>query len=82
MMALSPGNARKVGNSTTKKIVLGARHSTIRLHQAAVSGAIPAKGDRFFWRGWVFTVSEASPRQVTRVRAARAARPPAEPKGS
>jgi CBS domain containing-hemolysin-like protein len=48
----------------------------------AVAGAIPAKGDRFFWRGWVFTVSEASPRQVTRVRAARAARPPTEPKGS
>jgi len=48
----------------------------------AVAGAIPARGDRFFWRGWVFTVSEASPRQVTRVRAARAARTPAEPKGS
>jgi putative hemolysin len=48
----------------------------------AVAGAIPARGDRFFWRGWVFTISEASPRQVTRVRAARAARPPAEPKGS
>lgn len=47
----------------------------------AVAGAIPAKGDRFFWRGWVFTVSEASPRQVTRVRAARAVRPPTEPKG-
>jgi putative hemolysin len=47
----------------------------------SVAGAIPAKGDRFFWRGWVFTVSEATPRQVTRVRAARAARPPAEAKG-
>jgi CBS domain containing-hemolysin-like protein len=48
----------------------------------AVAGAIPARGDRFFWRGWVFTVSDASPRQVTRVRAARVARPPTEPKGS
>jgi putative hemolysin len=46
----------------------------------AVAGAIPAKGDRFFWRGWVFTVADATPRQVTRVRAARAARPPNEPK--
>ncbi len=48
----------------------------------SVAGAIPARGDRFFWRGWVFTISEASPRQVTRVRAARAARAPAEPRGS
>jgi len=47
----------------------------------SVAGAIPAKGDRFFWRGWVFTISEATPRQVTRVRAARAARPPTEAKG-
>ena len=42
-----------------------------------VAGAIPARGDRFFWRGWVFTVSDADPRRVTRVRAAPAARPPA-----
>jgi CBS domain containing-hemolysin-like protein len=47
----------------------------------SVAGAIPAKGDRFFWRGWVFTVSEATPRQVTRVRATRAARAPSEAKG-
>jgi CBS domain containing-hemolysin-like protein len=45
-----------------------------------IAGAIPARGDRFFWRGWVFTVSDADPRKVTRVRAARAARPPPEPK--
>jgi CBS domain containing-hemolysin-like protein len=37
----------------------------------AIAGAIPARGDRFFWRGWVFTVSDADPRKVTRVRAAR-----------
>ncbi|MBK9518317.1 MAG: HlyC/CorC family transporter [Anaeromyxobacter sp.] len=46
----------------------------------SIAGAIPARGDRFFWRGWVFTVSEADPRKVTRVRAARAARPSAEGK--
>jgi multiple sugar transport system ATP-binding protein len=42
-MALSPRNARKVRNSTTKKVVLGARHSTIKLHRSAIPGAIPAK---------------------------------------
>jgi CBS domain containing-hemolysin-like protein len=50
----------------------------------SLAGAIPARGDRFFWRAWVFTVSEADPRRVLKVRAARAApshapppRPPA-----
>lgn len=37
----------------------------------ALSGAIPAAGDRFVWRGWLFTVGEATPRRVVRVRAAR-----------
>jgi len=41
----------------------------------AVAGAIPAKGDRFFWRGWAFTVVDADPRRVTKVRAARVPRP-------
>jgi len=40
----------------------------------AVAGAIPAKGDRFFWKGWVFTVADADPRRVTKVRAARVKR--------
>ena len=42
-MPLSPLNARKVQNATSKKIVLGARHSTIKLHTSMVPGAIPAK---------------------------------------
>ena len=29
--------------ATTKKVVLGARHSTIKLHKSAVPGAVPAK---------------------------------------
>jgi putative hemolysin len=40
----------------------------------AIAGAIPAKGDRFFWKGWVFTIAEADPRRVTKVRAARVKR--------
>jgi CBS domain containing-hemolysin-like protein len=40
----------------------------------AIAGAIPAKGDRFFWRGWVFTVVDADPRKVTKVRVARVKR--------
>lgn len=42
-LALSPLNARKAQKATTKKIVLGARHSAIKLHFSAVPGAIPAK---------------------------------------
>jgi CBS domain containing-hemolysin-like protein len=41
----------------------------------AVAGAIPSKGDRLSWKGWVFTVVDADPRRVTRVRAARVKRP-------
>jgi CBS domain containing-hemolysin-like protein len=40
----------------------------------SLAGAIPSRGDRFFWRDWVFTVADADPRRVTRVRAARVRR--------
>jgi CBS domain containing-hemolysin-like protein len=40
----------------------------------SIAGAIPAKGERLFWKGWVFTVSDADPRRVTKVRAARVKR--------
>jgi CBS domain containing-hemolysin-like protein len=39
-----------------------------------LAGAIPAVGDRFFWRGWLFTVSEAERRRATRVRVNRVKR--------
>ncbi|MCA3260972.1 MAG: ABC transporter ATP-binding protein [Telmatospirillum sp.] len=42
-LALSPLNARKVQRATSSKVVLGARHSTIKLTTSAVPGAIPAK---------------------------------------
>jgi multiple sugar transport system ATP-binding protein len=42
-MTLSPLNARKVQRSTTRNIVLGARHSTIKLTKHASPNAIPAK---------------------------------------
>jgi multiple sugar transport system ATP-binding protein len=42
-LPLSALNARKVENAIGRKVVLGARHSTIRLHTEAVAGAIPAK---------------------------------------
>jgi multiple sugar transport system ATP-binding protein len=42
-MPLSPPNARKAQRATTGKVVLGARHSTIRLTTAPTPGAIPAK---------------------------------------
>lgn len=42
-MSLSPQNAQKVARSSGKKVVLGARHSAIRLHKSAVPGSVPAK---------------------------------------
>ena len=42
-VALSDENARKARTATTKKLVLGARHSTMRLHKAAVPGAIEGR---------------------------------------
>ncbi len=40
----------------------------------SIAGAIPGKGDRFFWKGWVFTIAEADPRRVRKIRAARVKR--------
>jgi CBS domain containing-hemolysin-like protein len=40
----------------------------------ALAGAIPVSGDRFYHGGWLFTVSEATPRRVLKVRAARVKR--------
>jgi multiple sugar transport system ATP-binding protein len=42
-IALSPANARKALGATSNKVILGARHSTIRIHKEAVPGAIPAR---------------------------------------
>ena len=41
--ALSPANARKVVTAASPEVVLGARHSTIRLSAAAVDGAIAGR---------------------------------------
>jgi CBS domain containing-hemolysin-like protein len=40
----------------------------------SIAGAIPAKGDRLFWKGWAFTVADADPRRVTKIRAGRVKR--------
>jgi multiple sugar transport system ATP-binding protein len=42
-LELSPENARKVAKAASKKVVLGARHSTIKLHKTATPGTVPAK---------------------------------------
>jgi multiple sugar transport system ATP-binding protein len=42
-LELSPKNARKVTKASSKKVVLGARHSTIKLHKSAAPGCVPAK---------------------------------------
>ena len=42
-MPLSPENGRKAQASSTPSVVLGARHSTLKLHKAKVSGSVPGK---------------------------------------
>jgi multiple sugar transport system ATP-binding protein len=42
-LTLSDQNARKVQSATSRKVVLGARHSTIRLHKSLVDASVPAK---------------------------------------
>jgi multiple sugar transport system ATP-binding protein len=42
-LPLSAANARKAKTSTSSKVVLGARHSTIKLHHAPVPGSVPGK---------------------------------------
>ena len=42
-LPLSPANMRKAAGSTTRDIVLGARHSTLKLHQGQVPGSVPGK---------------------------------------
>ncbi len=42
-LPLSPANHRKAQRATTDKVVLGARHSTIKLHDAAAPGLVPGR---------------------------------------
>ena len=42
-LALSPQNAAKARRARSDRLVLGARHSTIKLHHAAVAGAVQCK---------------------------------------
>ncbi|MBA3518579.1 MAG: TOBE domain-containing protein, partial [Rhizobiales bacterium] len=42
-LPLDPANARKALTSRSNKVILGARHSTLRIHKSAVPGAAPGK---------------------------------------
>jgi len=42
-MPLSDANSRKAAKATSSKVVLGARHSTIKVHKSQVPGAVPGK---------------------------------------
>jgi len=42
-LELSPENARKAKRASSPSVVLGARHSTLRVHKSAVPGAVPGK---------------------------------------
>ncbi|NTF96065.1 ABC transporter ATP-binding protein [Rhizobium rhizogenes] len=43
MLPLSAKNAQKITKASSPKVVLGARHSTIRLHKSSVPGSVPAR---------------------------------------
>ncbi|HTP29971.1 MAG TPA: hemolysin family protein [Anaeromyxobacteraceae bacterium] len=51
-----------------------AQYETLGGFLNTLAGAIPVSGDRFFHGGWLFTVSEATPRRALKVRAARVKR--------
>jgi multiple sugar transport system ATP-binding protein len=42
-MPLSDANGRKALSATSNKVVLGGRHSTIKVHKVQVPGAVPGK---------------------------------------
>jgi multiple sugar transport system ATP-binding protein len=42
-LRLTPENARRATASSTPRIVLGARHSTLKIHDSPVEGAVPGK---------------------------------------
>jgi len=42
-LPLSPANARKAQGATSEQVILGARHSTIRMHDAAAPGLVPGR---------------------------------------
>jgi multiple sugar transport system ATP-binding protein len=42
-LPLSPANARKALGATSNQVVLGARHSTVKLHKSKVRAAVPGK---------------------------------------
>ena len=43
VLPLSPANSRKAARSSTRNVVLGARHSTLTLQDAATPGAVPGR---------------------------------------
>jgi multiple sugar transport system ATP-binding protein len=42
-LPLSDRNARRIAEASSNKVVLGARHSTIKLHKSQMAGAVPAR---------------------------------------
>ncbi|MEO8242432.1 MAG: ABC transporter ATP-binding protein [bacterium] len=42
-LVLSDQNARRVQKAVSRKVVMGARHSTIRLHKSPVDNSVPSK---------------------------------------
>ena len=72
--AQGPASIEEFNAATGAGVPEDQGYETVSGFLNSIAGAIPAKGDRFFWRGWVFSVVDADPRKVTRVRAARVKR--------
>ncbi|HUL58133.1 MAG TPA: hemolysin family protein [Anaeromyxobacteraceae bacterium] len=72
--AQGPASIEEFNQATGAGLPEDQGYETVAGFLNSIAGAIPGKGDRFFWRGWVFSVVEADPRKVTRVRAARVKR--------
>lgn len=72
--ALGTTSVAELNEATQAGVPDDQGYETVAGFLNAIAGAIPSRGDRFFWRGWVFTIVDADPRRVTKVRAARVKR--------
>ena len=72
--AMSSATAHALNVATGAGVPEDQGFETVAGFLNSIAGAIPTKGDRLHWRGWAFTIVDADPRKVTKVRVARVKR--------